>query len=81
MDNLTSGWGNLNAYRKARLHLCQRANGDIFLLIEKNKNKNKGKKESFIPYRPQSMVPMQQFSQIVTLWEMMVMKLIYKNMR
>lgn len=39
------------------------------------------KKKSFIPYQHQRMVPMQQFPQIMTLWEMMVMKLIYESMR
>lgn len=48
--------------------------GIFFFLIEK-------KKKSFILYQHQRMVPMQQFSQIVTLWEMMVMKLIYKSLR
>lgn len=53
--------------------LCQKADGTIFLLIEKKRN-------IYIPYHHQSIVPMKQFPQIVTLSEMMVMKLIYKSM-
>lgn len=37
MGDLTSGWENRDIYRKASFHLCQKANGDVFLLIGEKK--------------------------------------------